>query len=287
MQIAMSITTASETQGSQFSGKSEVSDEDDFVLIKMNVPRRYKLAPGFPGSQGDSSHTKRALNRDLTVHISGGQDKDKMADTDGEFATVTVNLISQPKQMEVKIDSNEAKDDNDNDQEEDQPDDEVTEKEQEDEEVKDTEELEELDLEEYENESSKTKLLSSGVRSVVQETLVPLALPNIFIPCPKCSLQVNICHVRSHRDFHGALHTLKFAINYRPHCLKTLIKRRKLLIKRLLDSTGKEFTDRNLQKINTAFEILKSELEGTGNAYRVFETSLGKVNNTLINILNN
>jgi hypothetical protein len=272
MQIGMSLTTASQTPGSQFSAISDVSDDEDFVLVKMNVPRKYTFAAGFPQSQGDPMHTKRALHRDLVVNISGRPDKDKMADMDGEFATVTVNLITGAKPMEDEGQSEEDEGDN-GCKEEIKKENEDAEKELEDDDTKDTEELEELEIEKYENESSKTK--SSNVHIVVGDTLVPLALPNIFIPCPKCALQVNICHVRSHREFHGALHTLKFAIDLRPQCLKTLIKRRRLLIKRLQESSGKGFADNDLQKINTAFEILKSEMEGTGNAYRVLETSLG------------
>jgi len=255
--------------------------DENFVIVKMNMPRRFKVAPGTSTeSQGDLSNTKRFLNRDLVVNKS---DKDRMTrnDTASEFATVTVNLLSQPKPEETEGGQQQRNDNTDDDlamqdiNEEDGSDKE---------DIKEEEELDETESEDSEHESqfrrSKTPLKTAPSEHV---TLVPLlALPNISLACPKCSLNVNICHVRTHRDFHTALQTFKFAQNFRPQTLKTLIKRRKVVIKKLQESSAQNngkagFADKNLQKINTAFEILKSELEGTGNAFRVLETELGKV----------
>ncbi|KAK3754616.1 hypothetical protein QZH41_007921 [Actinostola sp. cb2023] len=209
-------------------------------------------------------------------------------DTASEFATVTVNLLSQPKSEETEGGQQQRNDNTDDDlamqdiNEEDGSDKE---------DIKEEEELEETESEDSEHESqfrrSKTPLKTAPREHV---TLVPLlALPNISLACPKCSLNVNICHVRTHRDFHTALQTFKFAQNFRPQTLKTLIKRRKVVIKKLQESSpqnnGKAgFADKNLQKINTAFEILKSELEGTGNAFRVLETELDPQINKLYNM---
>lgn len=98
----------------------------------------------------------------------------------------------------------------------------------------------------------------------------PVLLPNILIPCTKCSDVINICRLPGHRNVHTALQTLKYSQNQRPKNLNALVRRRKLLIKQQQDASSRNvrdpFGDKHLHKLNTAFEILKLELEGNVDA---------------------
>lgn len=253
--------------------------EQDVVIVKMNMPRRFKFAPGTqPQIQGDLNTTKRPLNVNL---ISGKQDKDEVSPNcvQDEFATVTVNLLSsRPKQLDDE--SEDSKDDEDEQKLHKLSDPEMQGSDD------SSEEEENIEAEEYETDSEDSDKESKSARrtktpsSARHVSIAPLALPNISLPCSKCSANINICYLRSHRDFHNALQTFKFAADFIPQNLKFLLKRRKTLIAKLQETgkltNGKGFSDKNLQKINIAFEILKSELEGTGNNYRVLETKLSK-----------
>lgn len=274
MQIKMSLTNGSFSEQTA----SDRRDED-VVIVKMNMPRRFKVAPGIPAqSQGDLNTTKRSLNLNL-VKAKPNEDEQHRNSVRDEFATVTVNLLSRPKQEggESEQPENEENDKNydirDDVEMQDDEDSSINE------EHKELEEYEESDSEESDSESKSARRTKTP--SVHNVSVAPLVLPNISLPCSKCSSYVNICHVRSHRDFHTALQTFKFASDFTPQNLKTLIKRRKTLIKTLQESgkqteNGKGFMDKNLQKINTAFEVLKSDLEGTGNTFRVLKTDLSK-----------
>ena len=281
MQIKMS-----QTNGSFSEQTSSDRRDEDVVIVKMNMPRRFKVAPGIPTqSQGDLNTTKRSLNLNLVV-TKPKEDELHRNSVQDEFATVTVNLLSRPKQEEEESEQSENADNDKNDIRDDvemQDDDEDS---SENENSKEPEEYEESESEESETEI-KSVLRTKTPSSVDNVSVAPLVFPNISIPCPKCSSYINICHLRSHRDFHTALQTFKFASDFTPQNLKTLIKRRKTLIKKLQESgkhtNGKGFVDKNLQKINTAFEVLKSELEGTGNTYRVLETDLSKYELLYIN----
>ena len=92
-------------------------------------------------------------------------------------------------------------------------------------------------------------------------------LPNILIPCTKCHDVINICRLPCHRNLHYALQTLKYAQDQRPKNISALVRRRKLLIKQQQDAGSKRkqdpFGDKHLHKLNTAFEFLRTELQGT------------------------
>lgn len=94
----------------------------------------------------------------------------------------------------------------------------------------------------------------------------PILLPNILIPCSKCQDVINICRLSGHRNLHLALQVLKYSHDQRPKSLNTLLKRRKHLIKQQQDASSRDiqdpFGDKHLHKINTAFEVLRSELQG-------------------------
>lgn len=272
----MSVTNRSE-QGQTVSSPHS-AEKRDVVIVKMNMPNRFNIAPGIQ-SQRDQNTTKRSLrDRGLVINNS---DRDEMTRnyTENGFATVTVNLLSRPKyqdgEEQLHSDDETTNEENDDGVKMRHDEEENSEKD----ENKDHENLDETESEDSDHEDGSMRRTKTPL-SARNVTLTPLALPNIALACPKCSTYVNICHLRSHRDFHAALQTFKFEHHYIPQNLKTLIKRRKTLIKKLQESSkqsnGKGFVDKNLQRINTAFEILKSELEGTGNNFRIFERELRK-----------
>lgn len=94
----------------------------------------------------------------------------------------------------------------------------------------------------------------------------PILLPNILIPCIKCGDVINICRLPCHRNLHSALQTLKYAQDQRPKNINALVRRRKLLIKQQQDASSNNrqdpFGDKHLHKLNTAFEVLRIELQG-------------------------
>lgn len=94
-----------------------------------------------------------------------------------------------------------------------------------------------------------------------------ILLPNILIPCTKCHDVINICRLPCHRNLHCALQTLKYSQDQRPKNINALVRRRKLLIKQQQDASSKNrqdpFGDKHLHKLNTAFELLRTELQGT------------------------
>ena len=93
-----------------------------------------------------------------------------------------------------------------------------------------------------------------------------ILLPNILIPCTKCGDVINICRLPCHRNLHSALQTLKYSQDQRPKNINALVRRRKLLIKQQQDASSKNrqdpFGDKHLHKLNTAFEVLRIELQG-------------------------
>ena len=93
-----------------------------------------------------------------------------------------------------------------------------------------------------------------------------ILLPNILIPCTKCGDVVNICRLPGHRNLHSALQALKYAHDQRPKNLNALVRRRKILIKQQQDASSRNiqdpFGDKHLHKLNTAFEVLRIELQG-------------------------
>ena len=195
----------------------------------------------FPANNLASLHNKRA----------GGD----------EFASVTVNLISHSEENCAKME------DRDGDTATGQPDD-----------ANDPDDDENGDdaiaEDDQENLEDGTSFTSSS-SSVEDE---PPRLPNIFIPCTKCHELINVCRLQSHRDLHSALRTLQFSYEQRPTTIKALVKRRRLLITRMQETSGAEgkelFGDKQLHKLNTAFEILKNDIEGNTGKLRVYEAGM-------------
>ena len=110
-----------------------------------------------------------------------------------------------------------------------------------------------------------------------------ILLPNILIPCTKCGDVINVCRLPCHRNLHSALQTLKYSQDQSPKNINALVRRRKLLIKQQQDASSKNrqdpFGDKHLHKLNTAFEVLRIELQGNTDlrylADRIIEGNVG------------
>lgn len=124
------------------------------------------------------------------------------------------------------------------------------------------------DCEEEHNEpdSSFVETLDSFSESLSEISDELILLPNILVPCTKCGDVINICRLSCHRNLHIALQTLKYSQDQRPKNINALVRRRKLLIKQQQDASSKNrqdpFGDKHLHKLNTAFEVLRIELQG-------------------------
>ena len=117
-----------------------------------------------------------------------------------------------------------------------------------------------------EREHSDVETLDFLTESSSEVSEEPILLPNILIPCSKCGDVINICRLPGHRNLHSALHVLKYSQDQRPKNLNALVRRRKILIKQQQDASSRNnqdpFGDKHLHKLNTAFEVLRSELQG-------------------------
>ncbi|XP_068688095.1 protein phosphatase 2C-like domain-containing protein 1 [Montipora foliosa] len=108
-----------------------------------------------------------------------------------------------------------------------------------------------------------TSDLLTETSSVITEEQI--LLPNIVIPCSKCGEVINICRLQGHRNLHSALKVFKYSHHQRPKDLNTLVRRRRTLIQQHRDQVSSSdheqfFGYKHLHKINTAFEVLRSEL---------------------------
>ena len=206
-----------------------------------------------------SSEPPSQYRRDAAMYMNNSKTADNKGLGGDAFASVTINLISHTKADDLMEGSN-------GDQETEGAE-HVNGEEEEGEEDAIEEEEEDLD------DGSFTSESSSAISEVVP-------LPNIFIPCTKCHALINICRLQCHRNFHSALRTLQFSSDQRPTSLKALVKRRRLLITRMQESStisGEDaFGDKQLHKLNTAFEIMKNEIEGSTDQLRVYDNCVGK-----------
>lgn len=87
----------------------------------------------------------------------------------------------------------------------------------------------------------------------------------IKILCMKCEEEVNVRQLQSHREFHQALSLFRYTMDTKPTSVKQLLKRRRALIKRLNETASSDdpVCIKKLHKLNLAYELLKSNVEGT------------------------
>ncbi|XP_041362252.1 protein phosphatase 2C-like domain-containing protein 1 isoform X2 [Gigantopelta aegis] len=111
------------------------------------------------------------------------------------------------------------------------------------------------------------------VRSDTPETLMTefTNRPDITIRCDRCAIHIDLIALREHRAYHSALSVLKYKGNSTPHSNEALLRRRNMVIKQLLkqaSATDVPFEPKQVQVINDAYEIIKSNLEDTFEEYR-------------------
>ncbi|XP_019618247.1 PREDICTED: protein phosphatase 2C-like domain-containing protein 1 isoform X1 [Branchiostoma belcheri] len=94
--------------------------------------------------------------------------------------------------------------------------------------------------------------------------------PDITIQCEQCRNFMDIRDFNEHRAFHKALKMYGYQGVTEPNSLEELIERRKRLLKRLTSEATPEkpIPQDKLRKINDAYELLKSDLEGTYEVFR-------------------
>ena len=193
---------------------------------------------------------RRALNtkrQSVSRGVNNTQTENKAGlepggDSEMQHAAVTVNLISS-KRINSDGEMEDIGEDIEGEQREEAGD-------------------EENDVQGHSDEESLGFLTESS--SEISEE--PILLPNILIPCSKCGDVINICRLAGHRNLHSALQVLKYSQDQRPKNLNALVRRRKILIKQQQDASSRNiqdpFGDKHLHKLNTAFEVLRSELQG-------------------------
>jgi len=88
---------------------------------------------------------------------------------------------------------------------------------------------------------------------------------DIQILCMKCEEEVTVRELQSHRELHHAISLFRYTMDAKPTTIKQLLKRRRALIKRLNETATSEdpVSVKKLNKLNAAYELLKSYIEGT------------------------
>ena len=195
-------------------------------------------------SQRKASKTKRKLPTRGVSNVASEKRKglEPREQSEMEHAAVTVNLISEKRTSS-------------------------------DEEMEFGEHIEgeEGDAEGYEeNDDDNDGQSDVGTSDLLTETSSVITeeqilLPNIVIPCSKCGEVINICRLQGHRNLHSALKVFKYSHHQRPKDLNSLVRRRRTLIQQHRDQASSSdhqqfFGYKHLHKINTAFEVLRSEL---------------------------
>ncbi|XP_052080893.1 protein phosphatase 2C-like domain-containing protein 1 isoform X4 [Mytilus californianus] len=91
--------------------------------------------------------------------------------------------------------------------------------------------------------------------------------PDITILCEKCQDYVHLLHLQEHRKYHKALATMKYGKKLpRPQNIEMLLKRRNVILRKMKQtaaSLGNHIEPREIQKINEAYEYLKTDIDGT------------------------
>jgi len=91
--------------------------------------------------------------------------------------------------------------------------------------------------------------------------------PELTILCTKCEEDVQVRKLKEHRNFHSALQTFRYTWDNKPQNTKSLNRRRRLLMKKLNEKATHEnpVPNKQVNKIDVAYEILKSDLEKNDN----------------------
>ncbi|XP_069107456.1 protein phosphatase 2C-like domain-containing protein 1 isoform X2 [Argopecten irradians] len=104
------------------------------------------------------------------------------------------------------------------------------------------------------------------------ETLLPeLSItPDISIVCDKCKEHIDLPSLKDHRIYHENLSILKYNGSAKPPTTDALLRRRNGILRKLKSAatTDKPLDPKSIQKVNDAYEYLKSEIDGTFGEFR-------------------
>ncbi|XP_021354131.1 protein phosphatase 2C-like domain-containing protein 1 isoform X2 [Mizuhopecten yessoensis] len=104
------------------------------------------------------------------------------------------------------------------------------------------------------------------------ETLLPeLSItPDISIICEKCKEHIDLPSLRDHRIYHENLSILKYNGSAKPTTTDALLRRRNAILRKLKSSAtaDKPLEPKSIQRVNDAYEYLKSEIDGTFGEFR-------------------
>lgn len=105
---------------------------------------------------------------------------------------------------------------------------------------------------------------------VKKDSLKALPKQDIKILCMKCEEEVSVRQLQSHRELHQAISLFRYTMETKPTTLKQILKRRRALIKRLNENATSDdpVSVKKVNKLNLAYELLKSHVEGTGTKTR-------------------
>ena len=97
--------------------------------------------------------------------------------------------------------------------------------------------------------------------------------PEIKLLCTNCEEEIDIRTWKEHKEFHSALQTFRYSMENKPSSVKQLLKRRRGIMRRLNEDVNSEnpLSTKKLQKLNIAYELLKSHVEGTVASSRKLE----------------
>lgn len=99
----------------------------------------------------------------------------------------------------------------------------------------------------------------------------PIAVkPELTIVCMKCEEEIKVRHLKEHQEFHNALEMFRYTMERKPVSLKHLLKRRRAIMRRLNEAANSEHpvSMKKLHKLNNAYELLKTDIEGTNTTLR-------------------
>ncbi|EDO39283.1 predicted protein [Nematostella vectensis] len=84
----------------------------------------------------------------------------------------------------------------------------------------------------------------------------------IKLLCMTCEEEIRVQDLKIHREFHRALQIFRYTMDNKPNTVKQLVTRRRSLMRKLNENANFEnpVSIRKLQKLNAAYELLKSNL---------------------------
>ena len=96
------------------------------------------------------------------------------------------------------------------------------------------------------------------------------ARPDITIYCQGCDRFIDLRSLNEHRFYHRALEIMRYQGINRPQSTEGLLKRRRAILRKMKQETSSEnpLDPSELNKVNEAYEFLKSDLEDTFEAFR-------------------